>query len=192
MSRSLGTNSGSFDSLNRRTRCGCRPCACQIRCTEETLMPTVLAITPAVQCVVSSDGSSAVRATTCSIIAGSSGLRPGGRVLSRSRPSTPSRMNRSCQRHTTDLARPVLRMIPFVPSPSAVNRMIFVRQTCFCGLLRFATTARRRARSALVTLTMIPLRIPQTRTRRASRESSKGLERQVGCTRGLHRLHVVQ
>src|ERR1051326_1254205 len=68
MSRSLGTNSGSFDSLNRRTRCGCSPCACQMRCTEETLMPTVLAISPAVQCVVSSDGSSAVRATTCSMI----------------------------------------------------------------------------------------------------------------------------
>src|SRR5262249_9099893 len=48
-------------SLNRRTRCGCSPCACHMRCTEEMLMPTVLAISPAVQCVVSSDGSSAVR-----------------------------------------------------------------------------------------------------------------------------------
>ena len=35
-----------------------------IRCTEETLMPTVRAIRPAVQCVVSSGGSSAVRAIT--------------------------------------------------------------------------------------------------------------------------------
>ena len=60
--------------------------------------------------------------------------------------------------------------------------MMFARQTCFCGLLRFVTTARMRARSALVTLTMIPLRIPHTRTHSASRESSKGLERQVGCT----------
>src|SRR5436305_10991359 len=56
-------------------------------------------------------------------------------------------MNRSCHRHTTDLARPVPRMIALVPRPSAVSRMMFARQTCFCGLLRFATTARMRARS---------------------------------------------
>jgi hypothetical protein len=52
----------------------------------------------------------------------SSGLRPGGRVLSRSRPSMPSCMNRSCQRHTTDLLRPVPRLMALVPSPSAVKQ----------------------------------------------------------------------
>jgi hypothetical protein len=31
---------------------------------------------------------------------------PGGRVFLRSIPPTPSRVNRSCQRHTTDLLRP--------------------------------------------------------------------------------------
>jgi hypothetical protein len=31
--------------LNCRTRCRCNPFARQIRCTEETLMPTALAIT---------------------------------------------------------------------------------------------------------------------------------------------------
>src|SRR5829696_3937786 len=44
MSRSFGTNSGSFESLKRRTRCGAKPCARQMRWTEETLTPTALAI----------------------------------------------------------------------------------------------------------------------------------------------------
>jgi hypothetical protein len=61
--------------------------------------------------------------------------------------------------------------------------MILARQTCFCGPLLFATTASRRARSAAVTSTRIPLRMPQTRTTHASRESSTGLARQIGCTR---------
>ena len=34
MSRSLAANFGSLDSLNCRIRCGCRPCARQMRCTE--------------------------------------------------------------------------------------------------------------------------------------------------------------
>ena len=57
-----------------------------------------LAINRPVQCVVSPGGSQSVRATTRS--ATSSGRRgvPGGRVLSRSKPSTPSSMNRACQR----------------------------------------------------------------------------------------------
>ena len=37
------------------------------------------------------------------------------------------------------------------------------RQACFCGLLRLASTALRRARSATLTVTMIPLRVPETR-----------------------------
>src|SRR5215208_6374068 len=39
MSRSFGTKSGSLESLKRRTRCGAKPCARQMRWTEETLMP---------------------------------------------------------------------------------------------------------------------------------------------------------
>jgi hypothetical protein len=44
MSRSFCTNSGSRDSLNCRTRCGCNPWVRQIRCTELTLIPTALGI----------------------------------------------------------------------------------------------------------------------------------------------------
>ena len=64
MSRSLGTNSGSRDSLNCRTRCGWRPCERQMRCTEEALIQTSAAIAAAVQCVVSPGGSVCVSATT--------------------------------------------------------------------------------------------------------------------------------
>ena len=66
---------------------------------------------------------------------GASGALPGGRVLSRSSPSTPSAMKRSCQRQTQVLDLPVAAMIAEVPRPSAVSRMIRARQTCFCGEL---------------------------------------------------------
>ena len=56
-----------------------------------------------------------------------------GRVLSRSRPSTPSSTKRSCQRQTQVFDLPVRRMISTVPTPSAVSRTISARQTCFCG-----------------------------------------------------------
>ena len=57
MSLSLGTNSGSFESLKRRTRCGARPCAFQMRCTEDTLMPAASAMAAPVQWVASCGGS---------------------------------------------------------------------------------------------------------------------------------------
>src|SRR5882724_8798390 len=76
-----------------------------MRCTELTLTPASLAIALAVQWVVSPGGSPRVRATTRAAISGPRGAMREGRVLSRSRPSTPSSMNRSCQRHTADAGR---------------------------------------------------------------------------------------
>src|SRR6516165_10018999 len=154
MSLSFGTKSGSCDSLNWRIRCGCNPCARQMRCTELTLTPTALAIIAAVQWVVSPGGSPRVNATvrSCTLV-GSGGMRE-GRVLSRTRPATPARMNRSCQRHTVTLLVPVRRMISLVPAPSAVNSTIHARQTCFCGLFRLLTIASSRARSASFTATV--------------------------------------
>ena len=160
MSRSLVVKAGSLESLNRCTRWGCKPCARQIRCTELTLMPTDLAIAAAVQCVASPGGSFPVSAMTRSITVVANGGLSEGRVLSRKRPCTPSRMKRSCQRHTQVLSLPVRRSMPVVPTPSAVSRMIRARQTCFCERLRSATTASRRARSAASTVKVIPLRIP--------------------------------
>jgi hypothetical protein len=159
MSRSLAMNSGSLESLKVLVRCGTRPCAFQIACTEPRLIPLASAMARPVQCVASPGGSPWVSSTTRSTLAAGKGGVPGGRVRSRRSPSTPSFMNRSCQRHTQSLETPARRMIALVPSPSAVARMILARQTCFCGRLRSATTASRRARSAAETSTVIPSRI---------------------------------
>src|SRR6516165_3451552 len=158
MSLSFGTKSGSCDSLNWRIRCGCNPCARQMRCTELTLTPTALAIIAAVQWVVSPGGSPRVNATvrSCTLV-GSGGMRE-GRVLSRSRPAIPARMNRSCQRHTVTLLVPVRRMISLVPTPSAVSSTIRARHTCFCGLFRSLTSASSCHLSAALTPTVMPLR----------------------------------
>ena len=43
---------------------------------------------------------------------------------------------------------------------AAVARMIFPRQTCFCGLFRSTTTRSSRSRSAALTLISIPSRRP--------------------------------
>src|SRR6266436_829048 len=159
MSRSLATNWRSRDSLNWRTRCGWSPWVCQIRCTELTLIPTCLAIIGAVQWVTSPGGSVCVSATVRSCtVAGSRGIRD-GRVLSRSSPSTPSTMQRSCQRQTVTLLLPVRRMIVVVPMPSAVISTMRARHTCFCGRFRSAMIAVKRSRSPSPTWTVIPWRM---------------------------------
>ena len=132
----------------------------QMRSTELGLVPAAAAMALALQSVASCGGSEVVSATTRSIVSCARRGRRGGRVLSRSSPATPSRMKRSCQRRTHGFDLPVRRTISPVPSPSAVARMIPARQTCFCGLFRSATTASRRARSAVLISTLIPSRIP--------------------------------
>src|SRR5580658_1531286 len=57
MSCNVAANCGSVDSLNCRTRCGCRPWLRQMRCTEETLTPAASAIAAPVQWVASPGGS---------------------------------------------------------------------------------------------------------------------------------------
>ena len=138
-------------------------------------MPADFAIIAAVQWVVSAGGSVSVSATTRSATSEPSGGTRDGRVLSRRSPSTPSLMNRACQRQTQGFDLPVRRMIPAVPKPSAVARMMPARHTCFCGLFRSATTASNRARSAALTSTMIPLRI----RRDSHRPTALGILRQV-------------
>ena len=78
MSWSLAANSGSLDSLKRLTRCGCKPCAAQIRWTERNEMPATAAIARPVQRVASPGGSPSVRSTTRSTTALGSGVLPGG------------------------------------------------------------------------------------------------------------------
>jgi hypothetical protein len=80
-------------------------------------------------------------------------------------------------------ATPASRMMVLVPKPATVNRTIRQRQTCFCGLLRSATIALRWARSARLTVKLIPVSIPQTRTTPADAESLKGFQRWILSTR---------
>ena len=95
MSRSLLTNSGSFESLNCRTQCGWNPWNRQMSWIEDTLTPTDFAIAAPVQCVVSPDGRSIVSSTTRSATEGASfGMRE-GRVFSRNSGSPPSAAKRS-------------------------------------------------------------------------------------------------
>jgi hypothetical protein len=54
----------------------------------------------------------------------SGGMR-GGRVLSRSRPGTPSARNRSCHRQTEVLLVPVRRVSSIMPRPSALSAVRF-------------------------------------------------------------------
>ena len=61
-----------------------------MRCTLVWLMPTALAIVRTLQCVASGGVSRAVLASTLYRTISGSGVLPGGRVLSRKSPSTPS------------------------------------------------------------------------------------------------------
>ena len=155
------------------------PCAFQMRCTDETLIPAALAMAAAVQCVASCSGSVAVSATTLSMTSCPSGGTREGRVLSRRRPSTPASAKRSCQRQTQVFDVPVRRMISTVPTPSAESSTISARQTCFCGVLRSAAIASRRRRSDGQSVIEMPGRIPQTRTPPSRPESPSGLARQI-------------
>jgi len=137
-----------------------------------------------VQCVASCGGAWLVRATTRSTVAAGRGGIRDGRVLSRVSPSTPSCMNRSCQRHTTVSPLPIARLMVVVPAPSALRTIIRDHQTCFCGLLRSRMIDCRRARSAEVTSMIIPLRMSCNRTASATEKLKFGLFCSVPSTRG--------
>ena len=175
MSWSFSAKAGSLDSLKARQRCGARPWAFQIFCTVATPSPTAFAMARAVQCVASCGGGSWVSRTSFATRSSPTGALPGGRVLSTSSPSTPACAKRSCQRQTVVFDLPVKVMTPVVPTPSEVRRMIRARHACFCEVLRSATMASRRRRSAAETEIVIPLRMPQTLMREGRRESQSGL-----------------
>ena len=172
---SFSSKAGSLESLNCRQRCGLRPCDFQIPCTGKAATPAVLAIARSVQCVASWGGGACVSRTISATRSAGTGATPGGRVLSRSRPSTPSVMNRACQRQMQVFDLPVAALIAIVPSPSSLNRMIRARQTCFCRLQGAATIACNRKRSAKDTVKEIPVRIRLNRIFWVQWESQIGL-----------------
>jgi hypothetical protein len=90
MSSTFSAKAGSSERLKVRSLCGCRWWASQMRCTECRLTPTALAIARPVQWVTWLGGSEQVSARILSRVSVGSGALPGGRVLSRSRASTPA------------------------------------------------------------------------------------------------------
>jgi hypothetical protein len=173
MSRSLGTNSESRDSLNYRTRCGWRPCERQMRCTEEML----------------------IRVRPPSLPPSSASLAR--RVTLRQRDNALA--DRRRERRDARRARPVAQQAvhalvhePLLPAPQA--RLALARSAHdFVGADPFAARSALATRvsggcsdpprslqdGATFTSTMIPVRIRQTRMRSSQWESSTGLFRQV-------------
>ena len=97
---------------------------------------------------------------------------PRGRVLSRRKPSTPSSMNRCCQRQTQVFDVPVMAhdLVGF-PRRRHSRSTMFARQTCFCEALRSLAIASSHWRFGRVILMEIPVRMRKTRARAKQMES---------------------
>src|SRR5580692_10730965 len=89
--------------------------------------PIALAMARPVQWVTAPGGSRRVRSTTACTLACGTGGMPGGRVLSRSKPSMPSSAKRCCQRHTIGRLTPTRLAISSTGRRSADRRMICAR-----------------------------------------------------------------
>ena len=87
---SFSTKAGSVDSLKVRTRCGCRPCACQIRWIDAGLSCWAAAIDRRLQCVARGGAACSVASTTCCSRAAASEDGAGGN-------SEPGQPNDSCR-----------------------------------------------------------------------------------------------
>jgi hypothetical protein len=169
--------------LNRRTRCGCRPCACQIRCTDEILISTALAIRAAVRWAFrkadhSSDDSLDDRwgREACGL-AGWSCRAIADRRLPHE-PLLPAPHD--------GFGAPVARIITLVPRPSTVSRMIFAARRAFAGCSGWPPLLGGEHNRA-VTLTMIPLRMAQLERPGRAGECLKGVERQDGGEPRVHK-----
>ena len=149
MSRSLATNCGSFESLNCRIRCGCRPCARQMRCTELTLIAGGLGhrrgrpVRRLARRVVQRQRDHAL---------GHLGLErrdARGPGLVAQQPIDAFRDEPLLPAPDAGLATcRSRRMISSVPTPSALSSTIRARHTCFWGALRSLTQKRAAARDS--------------------------------------------
>ena len=116
-----------------------------MRCTVRRDRRLAFAIARPVQCVAAPGGSLQVKATTRRTTASGVGALPGFLVLSRSNPSTPSSAKRCCQRHTAGRVAPLRWATWRTGRRSAEPRMMRARWACFCGRLRSAMIAAKRA-----------------------------------------------
>jgi hypothetical protein len=155
-----------------------------MRCTELTLIPVSLAMAAAVQCVVSTGGSSSVRATTC---------------CSTGAEWRDARWTRLVAHQAAD----TIRREAFLPAPNCglagvgaahdFRRAATIRreQDDLCPpnvllwVFRSTTIAARRWRSSVFNSTVTPVRMRQTRTHRDAGESQIGLDCQFLSTRNF-------
>ncbi len=105
---------------------------------------------------------------------GARGVLPGGRVLSRRSPSTPSSIEAVLPAPDTVLRLAGLSHDGHPASPSSLRRPMRARQTCFCGLFGSGTTVSRRRRSPEVSVNETPGRILQTSVIDKSEEHNNG------------------
>src|SRR5215471_8863474 len=142
MSTTFSANSGSFDSLKERVRCGLSPCSFHTRCTVVCPTPSSAASMRALQCVAFVGFSLAVRVTISSRTALLIRFLParGPLPLSFSSRATPPSMYAFCQRHTVGLETRVSHMIALVPIPHPDSSTILARLAIFCGVLPSATS----------------------------------------------------
>ena len=96
-------------------------------------MPVRAATARPVQCVTSSGGSEHVSASTVATVRVECGGVPGGRVLSRSSPSTPSSAKRCCQRQTAGRLTPACRATSCTLKRSNESRTMRARRMCLSG-----------------------------------------------------------
>src|SRR3972149_9663755 len=133
----------SFESLNPSTRCGCNPCASQMRDTVALLTPIALAIVRVDQCVASFGVVCRVASTIC--LTFSAGrereLRPCG--ASSDNPGGPCSRNRSA--HSKNVGREGFSFLALAlcDTPSAASRQMRERRTTLCGVVLARTPGSR-------------------------------------------------
>src|ERR1039458_580856 len=150
MSRTFSTSCGSVESLKYSLRWGCKPKACQIRCTLVWLSPLVAALDLVLQWVASRGVDSRVFTTTAST---RSSLILRGAPLrgSSSRPAPPPLMNRDRHLPTVALVTCSSSATCMLVTPLAQPSTIRERKARPCAVVRRRVRRSRIWRSSGVT-----------------------------------------
>src|SRR5215472_6295984 len=128
ISRTFSTKNGSVDSLKCFCRCGCKPKACQIRCTVDLDMRLWDAICRTLQCVPSLGLVSSVLRTNCATRSSLIGRGRPGRNSS-CKPATSCSRKRCRHLPTVALVNPNWRAISMFVFPEALSKIILARLT---------------------------------------------------------------
>ncbi len=146
MSRTFFTNSGSVESLEVATRCGCSENAFEMRCTIDGASPAALAMLRELQCVRPAGSVSSVAVTTSATFSSVAVRGAPGRGSS-VRPSSRRSANRRCQVTTVMRAIPSRSVMARLLSSSAANSTISARSASPRVILRRRRRASNSARS---------------------------------------------